>query len=81
VHPGKVVLPGSLDLDRAWHAKRIGLFAIQATQHPTHCEWGPSPLVNNIDPPGTAGQLGMRAITPTTLKRACDPRSMVKQSQ
>jgi hypothetical protein len=59
--------------DSVWRARHLGLFAIQATQHPTHCEWGLIPHVNNIDPPGVVGQQERRAIMPTTLKRVHDP--------
>jgi hypothetical protein len=55
------------------HAKRHDLFVIWAARHLTHYEWGPDPLVNHIGPPGVAAQARLRANTPTTLKKVCDP--------
>jgi hypothetical protein len=59
--------------DHAWHDNRTGLFTIRASQNPTHCEWGLGPLLSSVGPPDVAGQLGMRAITLTTLKKVCGP--------
>jgi hypothetical protein len=45
---------GTHTRDNARHARCTCLFAIQAVQYPTHCEWGSSPHINNIDPLGVA---------------------------
>jgi hypothetical protein len=59
---------GTYARDTAQCARHLNPFATQATQPPTDCEWGPSPHVNNVDPPGVVRQQGRRAITPTILK-------------
>jgi hypothetical protein len=41
--------------DSAMCARRLGPFAPQAAQHPTHCELGLGPHVNNADLPSVAG--------------------------
>jgi hypothetical protein len=56
---GKMKRPfGTHIRDSAWRARRLGLFTIQSTQRPTHYEWGPSPHINNVYPPGVARQQG-----------------------
>jgi hypothetical protein len=71
-HRGKQKRPfGTHGRDSAQRARHLGLFAIQAAQHPTHSEWGLSPHVSNVDLPGVARQQGRRAITPTILGRVC----------
>jgi hypothetical protein len=54
--------------DSVWCARCLVLFTIQAMECPTHYKWGLCPHVNNIDPPGMAGQQGRRSIMPMTSK-------------
>jgi hypothetical protein len=56
--------------DNVWRARHFGLFAIQAMQRPTHCEWGPNPYDNDIDPPNKVRQQGRRPIMPMTVEGA-----------
>jgi hypothetical protein len=44
--------------DSEWHAWSLDFFTIQVVQRPVHCEWGPSPHVNNVNPTGVARQQG-----------------------
>jgi hypothetical protein len=46
--------------DSAWYARRLNLFAIQAIQLPTHSAYGPSPHINNADPPSMARHQGRK---------------------
>jgi hypothetical protein len=61
--------------DSAWCTGRLSLLTVQATQCPTHCEWGPSPHINNIDPPSVVRQQGRRSVMPTISRRRCRLRS------
>jgi hypothetical protein len=64
--------------DSARHTKRLGLFSIQAMQRPTHCEWGPSPYIQNIDPPSVVRQQGGQVVKPTISRRMRGPCSSTK---
>jgi hypothetical protein len=49
-HRGKLKWPFRTHAwDKARCTKRLSLFAIQATQRPTHCKWGLSLHVHNVD--------------------------------
>jgi hypothetical protein len=56
--------------DSARCARSLGFFATEATQCLTHCEWGLSPHVNNIDPLSMVRQRGsstfLSALAPTS---------------
>jgi hypothetical protein len=56
-HRGKLRWPfGTHAWDNMRHARRLGFFAIQIAQRPTHCEWGSNPHDNNVDPPEVTRQ-------------------------
>jgi hypothetical protein len=55
-----------------WCVSHFGLFAIQAMQHPTHCEWGSGLYDNGNDPPDEVARQGGQSITRTTAKGAHD---------
>jgi hypothetical protein len=65
--------------DRAWRDKRTTLFTSEPHDTPLTVSGGAGPLVTSVGLPDVAGQLGMRAIMPMTLKRACSLQSNAEQ--
>jgi hypothetical protein len=64
-----------------WHCARwarLGLFAKQAVQRLARCEWGWSPHISNINPPGVARRQEWRAILTMTLRRMRGHHSSMK---